>query len=158
MNNIRTSYNARGRVCGVLTVDSDGNGLRENEAVGTLEGRDLAELVELQVVGRDTLGRLGLDELNVEAVLLCDSKERGGARVTLVGRQFWFLSNFGKLRTRGATYAVAVNLSERHDCWFTVGELDNQGKQRRWRKEKRLFGSKWGFLVFAFLLTLVKLV
>jgi hypothetical protein len=85
MNNIRTSCSAVGRVlCGVLTVDSNGNGLGENEAVGTLEGRDLAELVELQVLGRDTLGRLSGDELDVEAVLLCDSQERGGARVTLL--------------------------------------------------------------------------
>lgn len=84
MNNIRTSCNAIRRVCGALTVDGDGNGLRENEAVGTLEGRDLAELVDLQVVGRDALGRLGVDELDVEAILLCDSEEGGGARVTLL--------------------------------------------------------------------------
>lgn len=89
MNNIRTSYNAIWRVGGVLTVDSDGNGLGENEAVGALKGRDLAELVDLEVVGRDALGRLGVDKLNVEAVLLCDGKEGGGARVTLVGCQFW---------------------------------------------------------------------
>lgn len=76
------------RVCGALTVDSDSDGLGENEAVGALEGRDLAELVELQVLGRDALGGLGVDKLDVEAVLLCDSKERGGARVTLVGCQF----------------------------------------------------------------------
>ena len=94
MNYIRTSYNAIGRVCGVLTVDSDGDGLRENEAVGALEGGDLSELVDLQVVGRDALGRLGVDELDVEAILLCDSEEGGGARVTLVGCQFWFPHKF----------------------------------------------------------------
>lgn len=37
--------------CGALTVDSDGDALGEDEAVSALEGRDLAELVELQVVG-----------------------------------------------------------------------------------------------------------
>lgn len=99
MNYIRTSYSAIGRVCGVLTVDSDGNGLGENEAVGALEGRDLAELVDLQVVRRDALGRLGVDELDVEAVLLCDRKEGGGARVTLQSCQFWsppHLMDFGR--------------------------------------------------------------
>lgn len=76
---------------GVLTVDSDSNRLGEDEAVGALKGRDLAELVELQVVGRDALGRLRVDELDVEAVLLCDSQERRGARVTLlVGCQLSF--------------------------------------------------------------------
>ena len=89
MNNIRTSYNAIGSVCGVLTVDSDGDGLRENEAVGTLESGNLAELVELQVLGRDTLSRLSVDKFNVKTILLCDSKKGGGARVTLlVGCQF----------------------------------------------------------------------
>ena len=85
MNNIRTSCRAVGKECGVLTVDSDGHGLRENEAVGALEGGDLAELVELQVLLRDALGGLGGDELDIEAVLLGDGEERGGARVTLRG-------------------------------------------------------------------------
>jgi hypothetical protein len=69
---------------GVLTVDSDGDALAEHEAVSALEGRDLSKLVELQVVLRDTLGGLGLDELNVEAILLRDGQERGGTRVTLL--------------------------------------------------------------------------
>jgi hypothetical protein len=72
------------RECGALTVDSDGDALGEYEAVGTLEGGNLAELVELQVVGRDTLRRLGVDKLDVEAVLLCDREKRRGARVTLL--------------------------------------------------------------------------
>lgn len=96
MNNIRTSYNAVGRVCGVLTVDSDGDGLGENEAVLALEGGDLAELVELQVLGRNTLGGLSVDELDVEAVLLCDRKEGGGARVTLRGCQLQSLSQISQ--------------------------------------------------------------
>ena len=85
MNDIRTSCRAMGKECGVLTVDSDGNGLREDEAVGALEGGDLAELVELQVVLRDALGGLGGDELDIEAVLLGHGEEGGGARVTLRG-------------------------------------------------------------------------
>jgi hypothetical protein len=69
---------------GVLTVDSDGDALGEHKAVSALEGGDLSKLVELQVVLRDTLGGLGLDELNVEAILLRDGQERGGTRVTLL--------------------------------------------------------------------------
>ncbi|KAH8637504.1 Gst,Glutathione S-transferase [Alternaria alternata] len=69
-----------------LTVDSNGDALREDKAVSALECRDLAELVELQVVLRDTLGRLGVDELDVETILLRDGQERGGTRVTLLAR------------------------------------------------------------------------
>ena len=66
-----------------LTVDSDGDALAEDKSVGALKGRDLSELVELQIVLRDTLGRLSVDELDLEAVLLRDGQERGGTRVTL---------------------------------------------------------------------------
>ena len=66
-----------------LTVDSNGNGLAENEAVGALEGRDLAELVELQVLGGDAFSRHGLDELKVKTVLLRNGEQRSGARVAL---------------------------------------------------------------------------
>lgn len=68
----------------VLTVNSDGDSLGEDEAVSALESRDLAELVELQVLGRNTLAGLSLDDLDVETVLLCDRKERCGTRVTLL--------------------------------------------------------------------------
>jgi hypothetical protein len=70
--------------CGALTVDSDGDALGEDEAVGALEGWDLSELVEPEVLLRDALGRLSLDELDVEAVLLRDREKRHGARVTLL--------------------------------------------------------------------------
>lgn len=66
-----------------LTVDSDGDALGEDKAVSALEGRNLAELVDLQIVGRDTLCRLSVDKLNVEAILLCDGQERGRAWVAL---------------------------------------------------------------------------
>jgi hypothetical protein len=69
--------------CGALTVDGDGDALGEDEAVSALKGRDLAELVELEVVGGHTLRRLRVDKLNVEAVLLCDREKRRGARVAL---------------------------------------------------------------------------
>jgi hypothetical protein len=86
MINILTSYGGRNE--GLIakktrTVDCDGNALGEDEAVLALEGWDLSELVELQVLGRDTLSRLSGNELDIETVLLCDSEEGGGTRVTL---------------------------------------------------------------------------
>lgn len=65
------------------TVDGNGNALGEDVAVGTLEGGDLAELVELEVLSLDTLGRLGVNDVKVEAVGLCDGQQGGGTGVTL---------------------------------------------------------------------------
>ena len=67
----------------VLTVDGNGHGLSQDVAVSALEGRDLAQLVELLVVIADTLGWLGVDNLEVETIGLCDSEDGGGARVAL---------------------------------------------------------------------------
>ena len=71
------------RRIGQRTVDGNGNALGEDVAVGTLEGRDLAELVELEVLSLDTLGRLGVNNVKVEAVGLCDGQQGGGTGVTL---------------------------------------------------------------------------
>jgi len=65
------------------TVNGNGNALAENVAICTLEGRDLAELVEFAVVLRDTLGWLGVDNFEVELVCFGDSEEGSGARVVL---------------------------------------------------------------------------
>jgi hypothetical protein len=73
------------RRIGQRTVDGNGNALGEDVAVGTLEGGDLAELVELEVLGVDTLGRLGVNNVKVEAVGLCDGQQGGGTGVTLSG-------------------------------------------------------------------------
>ena len=54
------------------TVDGDGNALVESVAISTNEGWDFAELVKLQVFSRNTLGRLGLNDLEVDVVCLCD--------------------------------------------------------------------------------------
>ncbi|THZ80313.1 hypothetical protein D6C84_07549 [Aureobasidium pullulans] len=65
---------------GLLVLGGDygnGNALGEDVAVGTLEGGDLAELVELEVLGLDTLGRLGVNDVKVEAVGLCDGQQGG---------------------------------------------------------------------------------
>lgn len=71
------------------TVDSDGNALVESVSISTDESWDLAETVELQVLSRDTLGRLGLNNLEVDIVGLCDSADGGGAGVTL-----WWIVSF----------------------------------------------------------------
>ena len=68
---------------GVLTVDSNGHGLGQDVAILALEGGNLAQLVELEVVGADTLGWLSVDELKVEAVGLCDGENGGGTGVAL---------------------------------------------------------------------------
>ena len=65
------------------TVDGNGHALGQNVAISALECGNLAELVELQVVRRDTLGWLGVDILEVKLVGLCDSENGGGAWVAL---------------------------------------------------------------------------
>lgn len=55
----------------------------ESVAVSTDESWDLAEAVELQVLGRDTLGWLGLNDLEFDIVGLCDSADGSGAGVAL---------------------------------------------------------------------------
>lgn len=73
----------KGGAIGRRTVDGNGNALGEDVAVSALEGGDLAELVELEVLGVDTLGRLGVNNVKVEAVGLCDGQQGGGTGVTL---------------------------------------------------------------------------
>ena len=65
------------------TVDGNGHALAQNVAICALKGWDLAELVEFAVVVRDTLGWLGVDNVEVELVCLGDSEEGSGARVVL---------------------------------------------------------------------------
>lgn len=55
----------------------------ENVAISTNESWDLAELVDLEVLRRDTLGRVGVDELQVDVVRLGHSSDGNGARVFL---------------------------------------------------------------------------
>lgn len=50
-----------------LTVDGDGHALVENVTVFALEGRDLAQLVELQVLGGG-FGGVDLDDVELEVV------------------------------------------------------------------------------------------
>lgn len=70
--------------CHQHTVDGDGNDLSEGEAIGTLEGRDLAERVELGVLSVGA-GRVGdsVDQLKVKVVELGSDQDRDGATVLL---------------------------------------------------------------------------
>lgn len=54
------------------TVDGDGESLVENVTVGTLKGRNLSKSVELEVLGWDSLGRFGVNDLKVDVVCLCN--------------------------------------------------------------------------------------
>ena len=74
---------ARGEERGSRTVHGDGQALAQDKAISALEGGDLAELVELQVLGGDAVGGDRLDELEVKVVLLGHDAQAGGARVAL---------------------------------------------------------------------------
>jgi len=65
------------------TVDGNGHALSQNVSIRALEGRHAAELVELAVVVRDALERLGVNDLKLELVGLGDGEQRCGARVVL---------------------------------------------------------------------------
>jgi hypothetical protein len=58
-----------------LTVDGDGNALVDRIAVGADESWDLAKLVDLEVLSGNTLGRLGLDDFDIDVVGLCNSAD-----------------------------------------------------------------------------------
>ena len=47
----------------------------ERVAVSTNKGRDFAELIDLQVLSRNALGRLGLDDLKLDVVGLGHSAD-----------------------------------------------------------------------------------
>ena len=62
---------AHKKICS-RTVDCDGNTLVEGVAISTDKSWDLAEPVNLQVFSRNTLCRLGLDDLEFDIVCLGD--------------------------------------------------------------------------------------
>lgn len=72
----------RGSERGQPTVDGDGHALVQDVAILTLEGGDLAELVELQVVGGGA-GGVNLDDLEVDIVGLSHGANGRGTRVVL---------------------------------------------------------------------------
>ena len=69
------------------TIDGNGDGLRESEAIGTLEGGDLASGVDLEVLsaGVELSGRvsLGVNQLQLEVVVLSSDQDGDGATVVL---------------------------------------------------------------------------
>jgi len=65
------------------TVHGDGNSFTEDEAISTLKSWNFAELVELQVLGGDTLIRHSLHELKIKAILLRNSEKRRSTWVAL---------------------------------------------------------------------------
>jgi len=66
-----------------LTVDSNSNDFGQDPAVWCLESRNSLERVELLVLSRETLGRVGLDKFNVDVVLLRNSKKDHGSGIAL---------------------------------------------------------------------------
>lgn len=66
----------------VRTVNSNGKGFRQGEAIGTDESWDLAQWVDLQIL-RISRTRVCLNELDVEIIGFGDDKARSGARVPL---------------------------------------------------------------------------
>ena len=70
------------------TVDSNGNGLGQSEAIGALKGRDLAQGAELDVLCRAVergvgIG-IGLDQIQSQVVALRSDQDGNGARVVLL--------------------------------------------------------------------------
>jgi hypothetical protein len=70
--------------CQARTVDGDGNRLGENEAVLALEGGDLAQRVSLEVLDA-RLGRIGIDEVQLNVVGLSNRLDGSAAGVVLRG-------------------------------------------------------------------------
>lgn len=69
------------------TIDGNGNNLREGEAIGTLEGGDLASGVELEELSAgvelsSSVG-LSLNQLQIEVVVLSSDQDGDGATVVL---------------------------------------------------------------------------
>jgi hypothetical protein len=99
------------------TVNSDRNALGQDESISTLEGRDLSESVELGVIGTDALGRLFVDELDIETVGLCHHQQGSGARVVLYDQSSAFSCVAGK--QFHSAHRVGIDLSEGHlEVWM----------------------------------------
>lgn len=58
-----------------LTVNGNGEGLGQGVSIGANKGWDLSEGVDLEEVGAHGWTRLGLDELNVEAIGFGDRED-----------------------------------------------------------------------------------
>lgn len=71
----------------IHTVDGDGDGLSEDESIGTNEGGDSAQGVELGVLSALVESgvhiALSRDQLDVQVIALGRDQDRDGARVVL---------------------------------------------------------------------------
>jgi hypothetical protein len=71
------------------TIDGNGNSLRQVEAIGTLEGGDLASGVNLGELRAAVEGSgrvsLGVDQLQLQVVVLSSDQDGEGATVVLEG-------------------------------------------------------------------------
>jgi hypothetical protein len=117
-----------------LTVDGNGNAFAQNIAIRALEGRDLVEGVQLEVLGL-ALERRSIDILDVELVRLGHGTNAEGAGV---GLPWGLLVAARQSRGWKRFNAPESNRSCQTTCWVE-GELRNGVKGagsegRKWRK------------------------
>lgn len=116
------------------TIDGNGNSLREVEAIGTLEGGDLARGVDLVVLsaGVELSSRvsLGGNQLQLQVVVLSSDQDGEGATVVLEKVRKRRQSKHVEMKK---TYRLTVKLSEGHfEC-----EVWNVKKKERKKEEER---------------------
>jgi hypothetical protein len=121
------------------TIDSNGNGLRQSEAIGTLEGGDLASGVDLEVLsaGVELSGRvsLGVNQLQLKVVVLSSDQDGEGATVVLEKCQT--LNRINRDEDK-KTYRQTVKLSEGH-LEYNVWKMKKKKKRRERRGAKQEF-------------------
>lgn len=66
-----------------LTIDSNSDALAQNEPIFALESWNFPKGVDIEVLSTHTLGWLLVNDLNLEAICLCNSQEDSRARVLL---------------------------------------------------------------------------
>ncbi len=65
------------------TVDGDGHAFGQDISIFALEGRNLSQWVDFQIVGRGIRARLVLDELKLNIIGLCDGENWNSAGMIL---------------------------------------------------------------------------
>jgi hypothetical protein len=140
------------------TVDGNGNGLSQDEAVGADESRDLSESIEAAVFGRVLEGsvrsNVNLDELKVELVGLgCHPSWDGagvGLRVGMLMSRIWWRFGFKTESSSRALYLREHRTAFRKTSWKNARllwlgreEEDDGGGEERGggRREKKIATS-----------------
>ena len=75
--------------------------------------------MELQVLGRDSIRRLSVDDLKVEPVFFRNSEKGGGTRVALHNRVLRLVADSEagyRIELGRFTYRISVELTESHRC------------------------------------------